>query len=402
MITTADRLRTLAGETPRSSKGKKAPEPSPLVDTIRDAFLTRAALPRIVYPSILNATGAERAAITQVLDSLPLRDVANAPTITMRETLGNPALLGVTRPAFGTIELNRTGYGMDRFERLQYTLVHEVGHTVDAPGRIPHMLVGLHSSEAPFGTPPHVSDYAATQPVEDFAESYTEYRLAPERLQEVAPEKMRALEEIDRPRGLEALLEQPAFRESGKALGQALEAAPWIRTGAEFLGQFAVLSLGVFGSFALVEGVAEGDARKAVSGLVRAGAAASLGLAFQHPALGPVGLALLGADHGLQKASAAGASAGTTAAAMAAASAGGVVGGMGLPLGLTWAGYQAAGPVGGAVGLVLGSVVGHRLGASLGAKAALALGSKAGEDRADAPQEKKEPERPHVDLLLAS
>lgn len=373
MITDANGLKALAGH-PVSAKAAEPDKLEKAVDLVRDVFIPQAALPDIVYPSIFGATPGERAALGTILDSLPLKDVGTVSTIHVSPDLGDPGLLGYCRPALGSINLNRTGYDMDTAGQFRYTLVHEVGHAVDAPGRIPQMLLkGSPSAEQPFGQGPYVTDYASTLPQEDFAESYAHHRLAPERLEQVSAEKARALRELDKPTGLEALMEQPAFRESGKALGQMLEVTPWLRWGAEFLGQAAILTTGVSGVSDTIQGAATGDSRRALSGLMKTGAATGFALAFHHPVLAPAGLALLGADRGLQKATQAGAGVKQTAAAMTGAGIGGVVGGMGLPLGLTWAGYQAAGPVGGAVGLVVGSVVGHRLGSSLGAKAGLAL-----------------------------
>lgn len=383
MITDANGLKALAGHP--SGRSRKAAEPPLLdkaVEAIRDAFVPQTALPNMVYPSIFGATQAERAAIGTVLDSLPLRDVGTASTITVSPDLGDPRLLGVTRPVVGSIALNRSGYSMDTFDQFRYTLVHEVGHTVDMPDRATQMLIAPNSSNDAFGKPPYVTDYASTMRQEDFAESYAHHRLDPKQMEGVSAEKARALEQVDKPTFLESLVDRPAFRDSGKALGQMLEATPWLRWGAEIAGQVAIVTTGVSGISDVVYGAARGDGRQAVSGLLKAGAATGFALAFQHPALAPAGLALLGAARGLQKATAANADKKATAAAMAAGGVGGVVGGIGLPLGLTWTGYQVAGPIGGAVGLVVGSVVGHRLGASLGAKAALALADRSHDDSA--------------------
>ncbi len=378
MITDAHGLKALAVNSSAEAPGHgaRAAESSKFdtaIEVVRDAFVPQTALPNFVYPSVFGATQAERTVINSVLDSLPLKDVGTASTITVSPDLGDPGLLGYARPAIGSINLNRSGYGMDTVGDFRYTLVHEIGHTVDMPDRVPQVLLGPNSSHEAFGKPDYVTDYASTMRQEDFAESYAYKRLAPKQLEKVAPEKARALEEMDRPTLLESLVDQPAFRESGKALGQMLEVTPWLRWGAEIAGQVAIAVTGVTGVADVVEGAARGDGRQAVSGLLKTGAATGFALAFHHPALAPAGLALLGADRGLQKATAAEADTKTTAAAMAAAGVGGVVGGIGLPLGLTWTGYQVAGPIGGAVGLVVGSVVGHRLGANLGANAALAL-----------------------------
>lgn len=396
MITNADGLKALAAKnpSPAARPSALAEEPGKLeqvTDVVRDAFVSQAALPDIVYPSVFGATQAERASINAVLDSLPLHDVGAVATVTVQPDMGNPCLLGLNKMTIGSIDLNRAGYGMGSNEEFQYTLVHEVGHSVDMPDRGIQYALGPNSRGGPWGQGQRITEYAKTNNFEDFAESYAHSRLDPKELEQVAPEKLKALQELDKPQGLEALMEQPAFRESGKALGQMLEVTPWIRWGAEFLGQATILITGAKGVTDTITGAATGDGRLALSGLMRTGAATSFALAFNNPVIAPAGLALLGADHGLHKATQAGADAKTTAAAMAAAGVGGVVGGVGLPLGLTWAGYQAAGPVGGAVGLVLGSVVGHHLGASAGAGAVLALAKHA--EKAD-PAEQAPKETP--------
>lgn len=333
----------------------------------------QSAVPRFVYPSVFG-TAAERNLIWETLDALPMRDAVRASSITVKETLGSENLLGVTRPATGSIALNRTGWGMHDPTDFKYTLVHEVGHTVDFKGHTLSVISRTNeSARAPWGTPPNVSEYAGTAPPEDFAESYAEHRLDPERLQRINPDKAEALRRMDRPNFLERLVDRPAFKETGKFVGRALSIHPFVRSGLELGRQVAVLTLaseGIVGSF---QGMFKGDAVATADGLLAGAAGAGLAFAHLNPMYGAGAMAALGGREGLHLALEKKASKAGTAAATFGGAVGGAIGGVAGPLGLTYAGYSVAGPIGGTVGLVVGGVLGNRLGSKLGAKAALAL-----------------------------
>lgn len=337
-------------------------------DTLSSAFQTYQAMPRFLYPSVFG-TAAEKELIFNTLDMLPISDVVNAPTIAMKDTLGSANLLGVTRPAIGSIAINRTGWGMGNPANVAETLVHEVGHTVDYPGRIVQVLTGGNSSSAPFGEGPYVSDYASTMHQEDFAETYAAYHLDPEGLKRVNPAKYEAMQQLEQPNFMEAFLDQPAFRETGRFVGDALSFTPWLRWGLEFAGQV--------GSFSLaVEGIGDLFGEHRLRGAVTTAAAAGLIFAFKHPLAGPAAMGLLGARRGYDMAAEKQAGATSTALAMTGAGAGGLVGGVAGPLGLTMAGHAAAGPIGGAVGLAVGAILGHKVGSTLGGKAGLWVGEQ--------------------------
>jgi hypothetical protein len=68
-------------------------------------------------------------------------------------------------------------------------ITHELGHGVEE-----HHRVNLF--EPPWGLPPFISDYAATKPSEDFAESYAEYVISPATLKAQCPAKWAALKAL--------------------------------------------------------------------------------------------------------------------------------------------------------------------------------------------------------------
>lgn len=337
-----------------------------VLDTVDHTLYTYKALPGFLYPSVFG-TAAERDLILQTLDSLPLKDVSKVATVTMKDTLGSANLLGVNRPAIGSIAINRTGIGMGNPSNVVDTLTHEVGHSVDYPNKLTSLIFGGHSSSEPFGEAPYISRYAGTQAPEDFAESYAHYKLEPQRLESVAPEKYRALEEIDKNNFMQNLVDRPAFRETGQFIGRVLEVSPFLRWGLEFGAQISTMNL-------LAGGVGEISQGNVLRGALSAGAGASLAFSQSHPALGPAALGLLGARSGLDLANADNAGTAGKAAAMIGGGVGGAVGGVAGPLGLTYAGHALAGPVGGAIGLLVGAVAGQQLGARVGGEIGLAAG----------------------------
>lgn len=337
-------------------------------NSLADGFRSYKALPGFLYPSVFG-TAAEKELILRTLDSLPLKDVSKVATVSMKDTLGSRNLLGVNRPAIGTISINRSGYGMSNPNEVVNTLVHEVGHSVDYPNKITSILTGGHSGSEPFGAPPYVSHYAGSAAPEDFAESYHAFHMEPEHLKSVSPEKHQALQEVSQNNFLQSFVDRPAFRETGQFIGKALEASPFLRMGLEFAGQIAVFNVASDGVSDLMQG-------NYIRGAVGAGAAAALAFAQSHPALAPAGMALLGARDGFDHAYDHEAGIGGTAGAMIGAGVGGVAGGFVAPLGLTMAGHALAGPVGGTIGLVVGAFAGHTAGTALGARVGLAAGSR--------------------------
>lgn len=370
-------LPTAAPATP--DEETPAPQPSTLDKVTRAvssglghmAYANKA-LPNFIYPSVFG-TAAEKAQIWSTLDKLPMYDAVRPITITVKETLGSDNLLGVTRPAINSIDLNRTGIGMTNPRDFEYTLTHEIGHTRDYEGGVPNVLTGGHSAHHPWGQPQYVSRYAGTMKQEDFAESYAEYRLDPNKLQRVNEAKYEDMQRLDKPNFMQSFVDREEFRETGKFIGAALEIHPYVRYGLAFATQMAAINLTTNGIGEVMSGVNAKDNMRTVSGATNLVAGASLMFVYKNPMLGFVAMGALGANRGLEIGRKQGARDGACMAALAGGAVGGMVGGIGAPLGLTMLGYQVAGPVGGAVGLVLGGVLGNRLGASAGAHAALKL-----------------------------
>ena len=359
---------------------EQQPEPTPqksggIADTLTDAFLggmrSYAALPGFFYPSVYG-TAIEKDVIYQTLESLPLEDVAKVASVRMKDTLGSPNLLGLNRPTLGAISINRTGYGMD-LEKVSSVLIHEVGHSVDYPNQMASQLTGGLSSSDPWGTGPFISDYAGTMAPEDFAESYRAYHLRPEELKATAPGKFEALQEAHEQTFLEAFVDRPAFRETGQLVGKAMGKVPYLRWGLEFASQMAAMNAAMTGVGDVLQG-------NLIRGAVGTGAGLALAFSQSHPLLGPVGLALMGARDGYDRALEEGVGMAGAAGSMVGAATGGLVGGFVAPLGLTMAGHALAGPVGGAVGLMVGAFTGPVIGTTVGSKVGMALGSNFDED----------------------
>lgn len=183
------------------------------------------AFPKFIYPSIIDATAAEQAAIMGTLDKLPLHHVGEVSTISMVPSIasdkpgwvvfGNATDYGVT----SRIHLSRES--LKTPQMMEDTLIHEVGHTTDYAHK-PYPLGPGASSHHPYGEGNHVTEYAKTNPKEDYAETYQEYHQRPENLKKTNPDKFADMEETNRPNFLERMVDRKEFRETGKYLGQLM------------------------------------------------------------------------------------------------------------------------------------------------------------------------------------
>ena len=81
------------------------------------------------------------------------------------------------------LALSVKGIGRMSIPSLRYTLIHELGHALDAK------TGGWRDSDALWGYPPYVSAYAAKNGNEDLAESFASYVTEPRKLRQVSPEK---------------------------------------------------------------------------------------------------------------------------------------------------------------------------------------------------------------------
>jgi hypothetical protein len=190
------------------------------------------AFPKFIYPSVLGATSAERAAILSTLDKLPLHHVAEISTVSVLPNIptdkpgwviyGNAKDYGLTSRIHLSRETLRTP------QMMEDTLIHEVGHTTDYSHKPWPQGPGA-SSRHPYGQGPHVTDYAATNEREDYAETYQEYHQRPQNLQATNAEKYRDQVASNRPTFRQRLVDREEFRQTGKLLGELLGANKPVR-----------------------------------------------------------------------------------------------------------------------------------------------------------------------------
>lgn len=352
------------------------PEPGILSlagERLIDLSYTAGALPKFIYPTV-TGTPEQQALVWQALDNLPMHHAVRPVSIEVLPSLPKgPNLLGVNRTGVGAIQINAGGYGMTNPSEFRYTVTHEVGHSVDYRSGMFSAFSRQHpSANNPiYGKGPFVSDYAATQPPEDFAETYGEHHTRPHALRYINSAKADHQTQLDQPTYLEKLVDRPAFRETGKFVAAQFQAAPIARMGLEIARQAMVMNLAIHGTGEFVEGVSKGNGSRAVAGLLAAGAGVGLAMAPSVPMAGLYASAALGANRGLNEARMAGASPERKALATVAGAIGGTVGGFVAPLALVQAGYSLAGPIGGTVGLVVGGTMGSWLGSKWAAQAAL-------------------------------
>jgi hypothetical protein len=391
--------------------------PSDLFRAAKDSLVganeSMRALPTFLYPSV-TGSAAERAIVLQQLDRLPLKDVSAISGIRMVDHIGDTKdgiIMGVTQPGLGDMRLSRVGNSLvptpgpqgdwsvgTKLDPtiLEGTVTHEIGHCRDFQGGSLKMLTNTEpSSRGPWGKGPFVSDYATTNNREDFAETYANQHLSPQQLagqpnsqpqkplQDFSRAKYDAMQKTEQLNFMQRLVDRPAFRETGRAVGDLTSALPFVRQGLFVLGTLSTVSMVSSGLAETVSCVAHHDRLGTVHAALTLGAGLGLGFAYASPVLGPAALACLGASRGMALAERAAAGAGqvkpelrSEAAAAVGGALGGIVGGVAGPLGGTWLGYQVAGPIGGVAGLIAGSVLGLSAGSSLGARAGLAVASQ--------------------------
>jgi hypothetical protein len=333
---------------------------------------TLSAVPKFIYPTV-TGTADQQAMIWETLDKLPMHHAVRPNSIGVVPSIdGTPNILGRNLSPLGRVTLSESGHGMSNPDVFKNTVNHEVGHSVDHPSGFFSIFTKSRPSDSePFGAGPNVSDYAGTNPREDFAESYELHRHDPQALRDVNAAKADELQQLDKPTYLQRLVDRPAFRETGKWIGKQFQAYPQLRTGLEIVRQTGIFSLALAGSAKVTEGVIDKDSRDVALGLLQTGAGVGLALAPSVPWLGVAATAALGGSVGVKAAQDAQADAGRTVASMIGAGVGGVLGGFVTPLVATQLGYTLAGPAGGALALLAGGMLGGTLGAKLGAKFAL-------------------------------
>ncbi len=187
----------------------------------------------IAYPTLVNATGAERELVYRALDSIPMSGVNSVKTIDLVDGLQKQGIAGVAHPIMSQnrILLDKAEMGI-RSSWGEDVTIHEVGHTHDfTRGFGP---LGSRSQWAGgFGKAPFISEYAHTNRMEDYAESYLNYHRYRDQLHAQTPGKEAALAASHREGVTDVLRNRESVRETGKKIGEVLGSVPYLRTGVE-------------------------------------------------------------------------------------------------------------------------------------------------------------------------
>lgn len=186
-------------------------------------------LPKFAYPTLGNATSAEKAVIYSALDNLPLNGVTSAPTIDVVTGLEKAGASGLATPLFSQsrIFLDRDQMALGA-EWAKEVTTHEIGHTFDFTKGVGP--VGTRNFwGGGFGKAPFVSDYAGTNRMEDYAEAYAHYHRTPDELMTKAPAKFEAIAKSQQPGLIDRALDRPSVRDAGRKVGTAFERAPSLR-----------------------------------------------------------------------------------------------------------------------------------------------------------------------------
>jgi hypothetical protein len=282
------------GDGAPSEKAMKSTILSKLVSGVTGGAKVLKAIPSFLYPSIRNATAAEKKLILDTLDGLPLKDVTSVGTITMSDSLAtNLGASGMARNeifrkaiTFDRGELSIPGWGKD-------VIIHEVGHTRDfADGLLP--LTGDSGigplGRGPWGKAPHITNYAATNHWEDFAESHVAFHENPESLKALSPEKFDAMQKIHEPTLYDKIMDRTGIREAGKKVSEAIDKVPYLRDTLQVAGAILGPVQSHHGATELQSGIRRDDPALRMAGKMDL----AQGLAFTSKAAAPVGLGLLG------------------------------------------------------------------------------------------------------------
>lgn len=401
-----------AAELKASVTPQKQSVPDKAMELVEQTLGGMKAFPGFIYPSVAGATPQEFQFTYDVLDKLPLKDVSSIDQIQWTQELS--MFLDPTKKASGmAIPTGFTDFmqiARDECGRLdnwgKEVIIHETGHMRDFSEGLFDLISQQSSKDPMWGQGPHISEYAKTNRWEDFAESYATYHIDPEGLQAQCPEKYEKIKELESMGLTDQFIENDAFRETGKFIGQSLSKVPYLQTGLSV----ASYGLNVFnlikGIGKMREGSKTGDEQKQMEGTMEAAS----GLLYATKVLAMGGLAVDGAKQAMNRAIREGditpaqanhaaqntvgapvtlvknaknwvknkiqktdkeelavekaakkekTKGSSKALAIGAGGAAGSVAGslLGIYGGVS-AGYAAAGPIGGAIGLVLGSAIG--------------------------------------------
>lgn len=263
------------------------------------------ATPNIVYPTISAATAAEKAIIMNALESMPLRDVTSVSQISVVDGLENLGASGMAQPLYfrNQITLGRESLGYEGFGHD--VTVHEVGHTLDfTRGFGP---LGSLSMGGPFGKGPYFTDsfidvpgeapYAATNRIEDFAQTHMAYHTKPDLMRSVNPEKFEAMDALHHPGPLDRALDRPGVRNVGRSIGELYEQAPYLRMAVDLAGALIAPATLHNGAKHLDKAMNEGDDYARFQGKMRM----ATGFAYMFKAAAPLGLVTTVAQHVMSK-----------------------------------------------------------------------------------------------------
>ena len=246
------------------------------------------AIPKFVYPTVGGATAAEKSIIYGALDRLPLNGVTSVPTIDVVTGLEKAGASGLATPLFShsRIFLDRDQMALGR-EWAQEVTTHEVGHTFDFTKGVGP--IGTRSWRGGgFGSAPFISDYANTNRMEDYAESYAHYHRAPQELLRTAPDKHAAVQAAQQPGLVEQAIDRPSVRDAGRRIGSAFERAPYLRNalalGASLISPFQIYR----GATNLELGLRKGDQKAQLDGKFQL----ATGSAMFMSGTAPLGLAI--------------------------------------------------------------------------------------------------------------
>ncbi len=200
-------------------------------------FKTIRAFPRFIYPSLIGMNSHEREVIMSVLDGLPLKDVGGVKSITIANSLPGGSGAAGPVPFSPFVLLSRESVG-NNVEWLKEVVTHEIGHTKDyETGLFGLPKLFSESSKEPWGKAPYITSYAETGPGwypaewDDFAESFAYYHRHPEELKAKCPEKFERMQELEKNGFFEGLIDNKAFRETGKLMGEIMEQLPYLQNG---------------------------------------------------------------------------------------------------------------------------------------------------------------------------
>lgn len=253
--------------------------------------------PKFIYPTIKNMSSQEGQFVYQVLDTLPLRDVNSVKRVEMLAELPNASGMAYRNPAVPYIQLSRQQMNLSA-EWAKTVNIHEVGHTKDYATAWFGLFGHESKNDAIWGQGPFISDYAKTNHWEDFAESYVNYHLNPEKLKQQCPEKFARIQELEKQGFFDSLIDRKSFRETGKYIGGLFDKAPFIRSGLNLFSYLIGFVQVAKGIGELGQAEASGSLRKEMNGNLDIAA----GTCFATRLMCIPGMALDGAKQSLNRA----------------------------------------------------------------------------------------------------